>query len=473
MNSTATLFLIYAIFTLISSGILYSSFKSKIDSSAAYFLTSEMCMLMTCTILFLININLIKATSIWTGASNFGALGAEFAIIFSLLSLSNKIEKRWFLITLISLASTVIFLESIRDDVDLKLIILIQSILTLTASSFNYFICKTQLKQNLGNNQFVKWFTLFALGIVIYALLRLLGYFAPAPVIPRGEPSNLMLFVLCFYVVMGSFRYFSYIGLRSTWVDPVNPSKNNLNKSLAKEIEEKNQLLQDLIRSNRAIGISTLASSIAHQISQPLSTIALRADITRRDLIKSKRDAHLISSLDEVATQSTKLADLVRSLRKLFERQSYKFTSINLLKITEEIIEIVEQSLEGKQIRLHKDFLSNPQVLGDAIQIQQILINVFNNAIDALSSSDSEDKVIFIRITNDNKFAVIEIEDNGVGIDQSYLSNIFELYRTTKQDGLGVGLWLCKAIVERHRGSINAFSSNNGGTIFRIELPLF
>ncbi|QWE17161.1 sensor histidine kinase [Polynucleobacter sp. AP-Nino-20-G2] len=472
MNSYATLTFIYTLFTLTSSSILYASFRKKLDASAIYFLISELCMAITCGILFLLNINIIDVSNIWTCVPNFTAMGAELAILFSILSLTKKIEKIWFFIGAFLIASIAIALEIIRPHVELQIVVLLLSASLFILFTLNYFICKFRLSEPLLNNQFMKWFTWLELGMVGYGAIRLLGYFFGPPIVPRDTPSNIALIVFSIYVVVGTFRYISYIGLRITWVDPSNPSQNPLNNSLANAIAEKDQLLRGLIASNRVIGISALASSLAHQLSQPLTTIALRADTTRRDLVRNEHDPKLIASLDEIANQSTKLSELVKSLRHLFGARSYKFAPVNLQKIIEEIVDIVKPGLEAKKISLYKDYQGEPVVYGDGIQIQQVLINVFNNAIDALVQNKVEDKKILISITNNEEFATLKISDTGGGISLELLPSIFELYKTTKQGGLGVGLWLSKVIMERHNGSITAFNDTNGNAVFKIEIPM-
>jgi C4-dicarboxylate-specific signal transduction histidine kinase len=324
----------------------------------------------------------------------------------------------------------------------------------------------------LAGNQFMRMFTWFELGMVMYGIVRILGSFAATPIVPRDNPGNLTLIIFSFYVVMGTFRYLSYIGLRITWVDPEKPTQNQLNEPLLRVIEEKDRLLGGLIASNRMIGISALASSLAHQLSQPLTTIALRADTVLRDLAQSNADQKTIASLDEISSQSTKLADLVKNLRQLFGSRSSEFTSFNLQRVVDEIAEIVMPSLEAKKITLTRNYQSNPVVYGDSIQIQQVLINTLNNAIDALIESNIEQKEIVIGIANNENAATITIKDNGGGIDQDLLLTIFDLYKTTKKEGLGVGLWLSKTIMESHHGSISASNDPNGGAIFTIDIPM-
>lgn len=296
--------------------------------------------------------------------------------------------------------------------------------------------------------------------------------FLSTPILPRYDPSDLSVLIFSLYIVLACFRYFAYLGVRITFIDPSNPGQNRLNKPLAQAIEEKDQLLMGLIASNRMIGISALSSSLAHQLSQPLTTIALRADTTRRDLVQSGQDPRTIASLDEISVQSTKLSGLVKNLRQFFNASNDEFAPVNLQKKIDAIIEIVEPDLEAKKITLVKDYQSDPIVFGDAIQIQQVLINVMNNAIDALVQSKVKQKEICITLSHHESIATLVIKDNGGGIDPQLLPSIFDLYQTSKKEGLGVGLWLSKTIMARHQGSITAMSLPSGWTEFKITLPM-
>jgi signal transduction histidine kinase len=322
------------------------------------------------------------------------------------------------------------------------------------------------------NNQFVRWLTLFELGMIGYGILRLLAYFAPMPATPREMPNDISVIIYSIYVVLGTFRFIAYLCLRITWVDQRISSRNLLNQTLAQELEEKEQLVRKLMASSKAIGISALASSLAHQLSQPLTAIALMADTAKRESAQTRPNMQLSSTLEEISTQSIKLAKLVKNLRQLFTTTSHSFVPLNLKKISNELLEIIEPSLETKKISLIKDFKSEPIVYGDALQLQQVLINVFNNAVDILTLHEAEKKEIYFSITNNENHAIIEIRDSGVGISPSLLPNIFELYKTTKQDGIGVGLWLSKTIVEYHQGSISVTNEPNHGALFKIEIPL-
>jgi signal transduction histidine kinase len=472
MNSFATLSLIYAIFTLISSYILYVSFRKKLDASAVYFLFSELCMGITCVVIFLINKKLIVNAPIWTAIPNFCNIAAEIAVFFSVASLTRKIEKKWFFFALSAVALLALLIELVRDQFAIETIVWLFAGTLTCVFITNYIVCRFKLPVALSSNEFMRLFTWLELGLVLFGLIRISATFLSAPVVPRYDPSDLSVLIFSMYIVLACFRYFAYLGIRITYIDPSNPALNRLNKPLAQALEEKEQLLQGLIASNRVIGISALASSLAHQLSQPLTTIALRADTTRRDLVQSGQDPRFIASIDDIASQSTKLSALVKNLRQFFDAKSSDFVPVNLQRKIDEIVEIVVPNLDAKKIVLVKNYQSDPIVFGDGIQIQQALINVINNSIDALVESKAKHKEILIALSSDDRFATITIKDCGGGIDPDLMPSIFELYKTTKKEGIGVGLWLSRTIMTQHQGTMTVSNEPGGWTVFTMTLPI-
>ena len=334
MNSFATLSLIYALFTLISSGILYSSFRKKMDDSAAYFLFSELCMGITCVVIFLINRKLVETAPIWTAIPNFSNIAAEISVFFSVASLTRKIERKWFFFALSLVALFALLIELMRNQLGIQTIVWIFASTLTCVFITNFVVCRFKLPMALSSNEFMKLFTWLELGLVVFGLIRISAAFLSTPILPRYDPSLMSVLIFSMYIVLACFRYFAYLGIRITFIDPSNPGQNRLNKPLAQALEEKDQLLLGLIASNRVIGVSALASSLAHQLSQPLTTIALRADTIRRDLLQSGQNLRFISSIDEIAVQSTKLSALVKNLRKFFDTKSHDFVSMNLQKKT-------------------------------------------------------------------------------------------------------------------------------------------
>lgn len=471
INPISAIALFYFFFTIASSSFLYWSFRKKIDSSAIYFLISESSIACVSAALILTNMKLVNVTpfSIWV--PNFGALIAELAILFGILSIRGNPKLYIFYLLAIFFGLLTFGLEQVRTSETSNSIILFHAIILSCLFSINYLVCRFRIFPTLKNNQFLLLFCWFELGLIGYGLLRIAASIANHPLVPRDKVSDGTVFALILFALLSSLRYVCYIGFRINWVDPNNPTENFLNLSLAKTTEEKNQFLQKLIASNRVLGISALASSLAHQLSQPLTTISFRAETARRDLIESNQSPHLIASLDEIKTQSGKLATLVHSLRRLFGEKNNQFHPINLKEAIEELLAIILPTLESNKIELLTNYQSNVTVMGDSIQLQQVLINLINNAVEAMSNIETQRKVISIAIGQSNKSAVITISDNGPGIEPQLFSSIFDLYNTTKKNGLGVGLWLSKIILEKHHGMITASNNANGGAMFKIEIP--
>lgn len=472
MNSITTLALIYLLFTLGSSAIIYRAFEKKLDTSAKYFLTAEMFMSIVAVMLFFQNYDPNFSTPVTLAIANFCTIGSEICILLSIINLQKNTPSQTLFFALLLTGIFVIIAEVLRASYGSRIVVLLFNIVICSIALSTYFYSKYNLNSDLIHSQFMRSFRFFELGLFVIALVRGASFFSNTLLVPRDTPPTIVVFIFSIYVVFSVFRYMSYIGLRITWIDPRTWAINPLNKELAKAIQEKDQLLRGLIASNRVIGISALASSLAHQLSQPLTAISLQADRSRRELSKSSDNPVLANSLDEISTQSGKLAELVKNLRQLFSSRNYEFHSFSLLKACREILDIVEPTLQSKKISLVQHIDSEPLVHGDTIQIQQVLINVFNNAIDVISSAPEGAREIALTITQDDQVATLMVEDSGDGIDPSLLPSIFELYKTTKQGGLGVGLWLSKTIMERHHGSITAKNSPRGGAIFEIQIPL-
>lgn len=432
-------------------------------------------MVMSCALVFLVNMKLIDIHAISIGIPNFGVLLAELAILFCILTISKKIWPGWFFLSALLLGLMTFSLESVRNSTDGKLVILFNACLLTVLFVSSYIVCKIHLVPAVKNNGFMRLFAWFELGLVGYGLLRVMGSFLGAPIIPREEPAIIAIFIYALFLVLGTFRYLSYIGFLMTWVDSNNPSVNFLNRPLAKAIEEKNQFLRGLIASNRIIGISALASSLAHQLSQPLTTISVRAATTRRNLMEVKDNSISIASLDDISIQSAKLSQLVHNLRKLFSNKNDHFSVVKLQQVCDEVLELIKPTLESKNINLELEYQVDSEVWGDSIQLQQVIINVLNNAIDAIDAAGGNKqnrREIKLGLYEESGFASLEVIDSGSGIQPMILEAIFELYTTNKENGLGVGLWLCKTIIERHMGTISASNSANGGAKLKITIPL-
>ena len=471
MNSLAILAVLYIFMLIGSATILYISFKGQVDISGRYFFIAEFMMIPALVLVTLTNVDPSFANPKIFFPSNILGMISEISIIFGIYCLSRDIQITKYCL---AIGGAVLFcaaMEGARALLNPNLPLLVSSLASAALAFFTYIVCRSQVGLELKSNPFLRWLGYFEIGIGIFSLIRASSYFTAELITPRN-PTPAVSIMYALFISLSVFRYIAYQSLRTSWIDPRTNQPNALNKNLAKAIEEKDQLLRSLMTSNRVLGISALASSLAHQLSQPLTAIALQTEAVRRKVSKLIDDHDATDSLNKIAAQVAKLSELVENLRHLFTFRGNHFLEINLQRIVSEILEITEPTLATKNIKLTKIFTANPNIYGDGVQLQQVLINVLNNAVDSIVESNPSIRQINITISQNEKFAIIGISDSGNGIAKEMLPTLFDLCRTTKKEGLGVGLWLSKNIIDKHNGHIVASNDVQGGALFEIHVPL-
>jgi len=470
MNPAIPLSIVYALITLGSASILYFSFREKVDDSGRYFLLSESLMILVMLQVIGTNIYPDLANPIVLCAGNFLYMASDAAVLFSIYTLTQNVSAKKYALFILFAALYSVLIELCRLW-DPKLSVLIFSLWSAVIALATYYACKFPANKELNENLFLKWIRYIEIGLLGFAILRIASYFTESPITPR-DPTVSVSLLYTLFVVLSVFRYISYQSLRISWVDQRSDIENPLNKNMMRLVKEKNQFLQGLISSNRAIGISALANSLAHQLSQPITGVILQTESVKRSLYQLEGQGKSIDALNTVSEQLKRLSDLVNNLRRVFGGKGSEFQSVNIQEVCDEILEIIEPTLKTENIQLLKEYKSNPWVWGNTIQIQQVLINLFNNAIDAIVSSNNQVRTITLTISEGGSFALVSIQDSGNGISKDVQESLFEIYQTTKKDGIGIGLWLCKEIMDRHEGSIHAANSAQGGAIFEVRLPL-
>ena len=471
MNPFILLIIVYGLLTLASASILYFSFRGKVDTSGKYFLLSEALIILVLIQVIATNLypDLVSTGTLFLG--NFLYIAADSALLFSIYTLTRivSITKYFIVIFLVLIYSGFIELTRLWDP---NLPIFLFSLCSAAIALATYYTCKSSPNKELNENLFLKWLRYIELGLFGFAILRMASYFTDSPISPRDPPA-LYAVLFTIFVALSVFRYISYQSLRISWIDPRSNTENLLNRHLMKLVNDKNQFLQALISSNRAIGVSALANAIAHQISQPITGIILQTESVKRDLIEEGEHEKAVRTLNTVTGQLGKLSKLVSNLRRLSDTTVIDHQAINLAAVTKEILEIIEPTLTSEKIRFIKKINADPMISCNPIQIQQVLINLFNNAIEAIRIGPTQPKEITMTISQEDSYAIMSIQDSGHGISEQMRTAMFELYRTTKKDGMGIGLWLSKEIIEKHAGIISVCNSAEGGAIFTLKIPLY
>lgn len=234
------------------------------------------------------------------------------------------------------------------------------------------------------------------------------------------------------------------------------------------------QLQADHAHAARISTLGELATSIAHEVNQPLAAIIMNAEASLRwlgqddlNVVKVKQlTARIISSADRAK-------DIVQRIRSLAARGEAERVALDLNEVTEEALFFVRHDIDGNRIELSIDAAGNvPKILGDRVQLQQVIVNLILNSIQAILQAKRTDRYIRLSIApGDSDTLVFSIRDSGTGIANEDLDRVFASFFTTKESGLGIGLAICRSIIGSHDGRISASNLPEGGAQFQFTLP--
>ncbi len=240
----------------------------------------------------------------------------------------------------------------------------------------------------------------------------------------------------------------------------------------AAQIEEIQSELARLARLNE---LGEMASTLAHELNQPLSAIANYAQGCVR-LLRNMDDtvsARMSEALDEIARQSLRAGQIIRHLREFVMRGETEKTPEDIRKLVEEAGALALVGSREHGVRSVFDFVAGADmVLADRVQIQQVLINLMRNAIEAMRDCETRELTVRTLPGAPGEVAV-EVADTGSGISEEVVSRLFRPFVTTKAGGMGIGLSISKRIIEAHGGTIEAVRNERGGSTFRFTLPAY
>jgi len=233
------------------------------------------------------------------------------------------------------------------------------------------------------------------------------------------------------------------------------------------------ELQSELVHISRLTAMGEMASTLAHELNQPLSAISnyLKGS---RNLLEGHSDENattIRSALDKAADQAVRAGQIIRRLRDFVSRGETERRAESIGKLVEEASALALVGVKDRGIRVQFQFdPSVDLVLADRVQIQQVLLNLIRNAMDAMETSEVRDLTIAIAPTDKN-FVRISVADTGSGVAPEVAKQLFQPFVTTKRHGMGVGLSISRTIVEAHGGQIWVEQNPLGGTIFRFTLP--
>jgi two-component system, NtrC family, sensor kinase len=226
-------------------------------------------------------------------------------------------------------------------------------------------------------------------------------------------------------------------------------------------------------RNNKLMTVEAMAASISHEVRQPLAGIASNGGAALRFL------GHVPPNLDEARSalngmvrDSHRASQVFDNIRALFGKADEGYEPFNVNKLARDVLHALRDELKEHGITTHTALQSElPPITGHRGQLQEVLINLVRNAIEAMDAVKDVERTLQVTAKRHGDAVAVQVEDSGPGIDPSQMDSIFDAFITTKPNGMGLGLAICRMIIERHAGQISASSAHPRGSVFQIILP--
>jgi C4-dicarboxylate-specific signal transduction histidine kinase len=251
------------------------------------------------------------------------------------------------------------------------------------------------------------------------------------------------------------------------------------NREMSKEMMERQRAEESLLetqaklaRVTRALDMGELVATIAHEVNQPLTAIVTNANFCLRRLegVTTNLD-EFRAAVAEIVNDGTRASAVISRIRSLLMKGSSSRTELDINEIIREVSVLLRNEATRNQVSVRTDLGDNlPRVSGDRVQLQQVVINLVMNGIEAMSSPTHRPRSLLIKSARSNNEVLIQIQDSGTGVDADHAKHIFEPFFTTKPGGIGMGLSISRSIVESHGGHLWV-DSGPEGALFQFTLP--
>jgi C4-dicarboxylate-specific signal transduction histidine kinase len=222
--------------------------------------------------------------------------------------------------------------------------------------------------------------------------------------------------------------------------------------------------------------LGELTASIAHEVNQPLAAIAASGEAGLRWLARTEPDLGKMRKLTaSIIADAQRAGDIIARIRAMAARKAAEQTLLSINDVIREALQFLSHEVQSRSVTIsHRLDPAAPQVLGDRTQLQQVIVNLAVNSMQAMAQAESAKRTITIRtVTADPTVLCCIVEDSGPGIGPEHFGQLFESFFTTKVGGMGMGLPICRSIIEAHGGSITADNGGvDGGARFSFTLPV-
>jgi PAS domain S-box-containing protein len=229
----------------------------------------------------------------------------------------------------------------------------------------------------------------------------------------------------------------------------------------------------ELARVARVTTIGELGASIAHEINQPLAAIAASGNACQRWLENGQNLARAKESLNRIISDANRASDVIKRIRALTNRKPPEHLELGINEVVNEVLTFARNELQAKGILIRRELRSDlPSVMGDRVQLQQVILNLVMNGIDAMADVTDRRRILSVKSQLDERGSVlVTVQDSGAGLDPQHAELVFSAFFTTKPDGMGMGLAISTSIVEAHGGRLWVSAGEHPGTAFHFTLP--
>lgn len=251
-------------------------------------------------------------------------------------------------------------------------------------------------------------------------------------------------------------------------------ARDDLEMKVAERTDELRRMSAELARVARVTALGELAASIAHEINQPLGAIGANARAALNWLAEADVDLQSVrEALADILSDSNRAGDVIQRIRQLTTKSEPRMNRLDLNDAIHDVMALVRSEVQKHGASLHVALASTlPPTLGDRVQLQQVIINLVINGVEAMSAVDDRTRELVIRSNVFDDQVVVAVQDAGVGLDPGHAARLFDAFFTTKPAGMGIGLSISRTIIEAHGGRIWATPNPVHGATFHIALPV-
>jgi signal transduction histidine kinase len=240
--------------------------------------------------------------------------------------------------------------------------------------------------------------------------------------------------------------------------------------------EESQRLRDELAHVSRVQAMGEIAASLAHEINQPLSAVRNYAQAGQRFLNNNPAEpGEVVKALAGVVVANRRAEEVVKRIRMALKKESFKQSRLKIEVVMQDVLMFVRSKAEERNILLKFEIAGGlPPLFGDRVQLQQVIINLIINAIEAIEDVGDSSGEVIVQARRENSEAVtISVRDSGIGIDEEQMDILFDAFYTTKPEGMGMGLSISRTIIEEHCGRLWAARNSGKGSTFSFTVPIY